>query len=59
MIRKLYFKWSKSHTSYEPCSLSENIIYELLLKFNKSIVKISDLIYNLEYIKRSNYGEKN
>ncbi len=26
--------WSESHTGYELCSLSRNIIYELLLNFN-------------------------
>ena len=51
--------WSELHTSYELCSLSRNIIYELSLNFNKSIEKIFDLIYNLEYIMRKNYGEKN
>ena len=30
-------QWSESHTSYELCSLSINIIYELLLKFNTLI----------------------
>lgn len=26
--------WSESHTGYELCSLSRNIIYKLLLNFN-------------------------
>ena len=28
-------QWSESHTSYELCSLSKIIIYELLLNFNE------------------------
>ena len=30
-------QWSESHTSYELRSLSINIIYKLLLKFNGSM----------------------
>jgi len=31
--------WSESHTSYELSSLSKNIVYVLLLNFNRHIEK--------------------
>jgi hypothetical protein len=39
--------WSESHTSYELYSLSKNIIYELLLKFNWSMENFVILLYNI------------
>ena len=41
-------KWSEQHTSYELCSLSKNIIYELLLNFNGNMDKLDELIVDMK-----------
>ena len=45
-----FFKWSKSHTSYELSSLSKNIIYKIFTNFNESIYRQISLSYYERYM---------
>lgn len=45
-----FFKWSKSHTSYELSSLSKNIIYKIFTNFNESIYRQISLAYYERYM---------